>query len=174
MTCHEPAGAPQARTLDVPTVLLVGNPNVGKSTLFNLLTGARQHVMNAPGTTVELRRGTWSADDRPVRLTDLPGTYSLLARSPDEEVTAAAVADRGPDRADVVGVLGDASALPRSLYLLAQVAEQRVPVVVAVTMNDVAARAGAPVPADVLAEMLGVPVVAIDPRRGRGGAGGSG
>ena len=169
MTCHEPAGAPQARTLDVPTVLLVGNPNVGKSTLFNLLTGARQHVMNAPGTTVELRRGTWSADDRPVRLTDLPGTYSLLARSPDEEVTAAAVADRGPDRADVVVVLVDASALPRSLYLLAQVAEQRVPVVVAVTMNDVAARAGAPVPADALAETLGVPVVAIDPRRGRGG-----
>ena len=71
------------------TIVLVGNPNVGKSTLFNAITGSRQHVVNAPGTTVEMKRGTWRALG--ANLVDLPGTYSLIASSPDEQV----VSDRG-------------------------------------------------------------------------------
>ncbi len=182
-SCHEtpgPAGrAHRTATLDgTPSVVLVGNPNVGKSTLFNALTGARQHVVNAPGTTVELQVGTWrgitgagSGHDRRSRvsLVDLPGTYSLLARSPDERVTADAVAGNGTlDIPDLAVVLVEAASLSRSLYLLAQVAQAGQGVVVALTMNDVAAARGIHVDPDRLADRLGVPVVAIDPRTGRG------
>ncbi|MFI2755099.1 ferrous iron transport protein B [Cellulomonas sp. P22] len=164
-------------------VLLVGNPNVGKSTLFNLLTGARQQVTNAPGTTVELQVGTWrhalatapttgpasEATERPVRLIDLPGTYSLLARSPDERVAAEAVAGTGPlGVADLAVVLVEAAGLARSLYLLAQVAQTGCPAVVALTMTDVAAARGIHVDAAHLSRVLGVPVVATDPRTGAG------
>lgn len=174
MSCHEPAPAAVALDTRTPTVVLVGNPNVGKSTLFNALTGARQKVVNAPGTTVELQVGTWrlpgSGPARPrVRLVDLPGTYSLLARSPDERVTADAVAGRGSVGApDLAVVLVDATALGRSLYLLAQAARSGAAVVVAVTMSDVAAARGVRVDPARMAEVLGVPVVAVDPRAARG------
>ena len=183
--CHEaPAGrAGRTATLDaLPTVVLVGNPNVGKSTLFNALTGARQRVVNAPGTTVELQMGTWrgiagmvgatDARDRRrsrVSLVDLPGTYSLLARSPDERVTADAVSGTGTmDLPDLAVVLVEAASLSRSLYLLAQVAQAGQAVVVALTMTDVAGARGIHVDPDALADQLGVPVIAIDPRSGRG------
>ena len=78
------------------TVLLVGNPNVGKSTLFNGMTGRRQRVMNAPGTTVELQLGTWRTPQGPIEVVDLPGTYSLVARSPDEQVVTDLLAGRTP------------------------------------------------------------------------------
>ncbi|WP_230977455.1 FeoB small GTPase domain-containing protein, partial [Georgenia yuyongxinii] len=145
------------------TVLLLGNPNVGKSTLFNALTGARQEVRNAPGTTVEVHEGQWVGPG--VRLFDVPGTYSLLARSPDEQVAVDVLAGAGADAADVVVVLLDAAALPRSLYLLGQVAQAGRPVVAALTMCDVAAAAGATVDPGQLQKVLGVPVVATDPRR---------
>jgi len=176
-------------------VLLVGGPNVGKSTLFNALTGARQHTTNAPGTTVELATGTWrtggrgtggrglpgqgaasSATERAI--VDLPGTYSLLARSADEQVTADAVQELGAGFGEggrqqgVVVVVLDATALARSLYLLAQVAETGVPLVVALTMLDLSAAATdsptatmAPEAlAAALAASLGVPVVPVDSR----------
>ncbi len=170
MSCHEPAGgAPApAATLDRrATVALVGPPNVGKSTLFNAATGARQHVVNAPGTTVELATGMWRAAD--VALVDLPGAYSLLARTPDEQVTADAVAGvGGAGDVDLVVALVDATALARSLYLVGQVARAGKPVVLGLTMRDVAAARGVAADPGALAAALGVPVVALDPRTGGG------
>ncbi len=176
---------------DVLRVLLVGGPNVGKSTLFNALTGARQHTTNAPGTTVELATGTWRTtglfDDDSVTersVVDLPGSYSLLARSADEQVTADAVWELAQRAGEVTGQPGvvvavlDATALARSLYLLAQVAQTGVPLVVALTMLDLAAAAkDSPTVgvdpdalAAALAAALGIPVVPVDSRnRAEGG-----
>ncbi len=147
------------------SVLLVGNPNVGKSTAFNYLTRARQRVVNAPGTTVELAEGSWRVGDADVTLVDLPGTYSLIARSPDEQVAADAVADPSHDLAVVVL---DATALSRGLYLLGQVATAGRPVVAAVTMADLAATRGLRPDIGGLADALGVPVVEINGRTGLG------
>lgn len=149
------------------SVLLVGNPNVGKSTLFNVLTKARQHVVNAPGTTVAVASGTWKVGDEELALVDLPGTYSLIARSPDEQVAADAVAD---PHHDVAVVVLDATALSRSLYLLGQVAAAGQPVVAALTMVDLAQARGLRPDAMALAERLGVPVVEVNGRTGQGAA----
>ena len=194
MSCHSPVSAPAVARSGIKTrtplparlrVLLVGGPNVGKSTLFNALTGARQHTSNAPGTTVELTNGNWrttaqdKADTAIERaLVDLPGTYSLLARSLDEQVTANAVQELAQSSGEVgqrgvVVVVLDTTALARSLYLLGQVAETGVPLVVALTMLDLAGTAtDSPTAttrpqtlAAVLAASLGVPVVPVDSRR---------
>ncbi len=150
-----------------PEVLLVGNPNVGKSTLFNALTKARQRVVNAPGTTVSLTAGTWRIRGDDVSLVDLPGTYSLAARCPDEQVAAAAVAN---SRHDLVVMVLDATTLSRSLYLLGQVAAAGVPVVAALTMVDLAQARGLRPDAGVLSAALGVPVVEVNGRSGAGSA----
>lgn len=157
-----------------PTVLLVGNPNVGKSTLFNGLTGARQNVVNAPGTTVEVSMARSSKCK--ARVLDLPGTYSLVAQSPDEEVVVATLEGRegsytGPGTAhsvDLVACVLDAASLTRSLYLLAQVAQTGNPVVAILTMEDVAHEDAHEVDVDRLSEVLGIPVAAVDPRSGSG------
>lgn len=159
--CHD-AGGGGILTADATSVALVGNPNVGKSTLFNALTGARQSVMNAPGTTVELHVGTWR--DAGLQVVDLPGTYSLVPRTPDEEVVRDTL-DARPGTPALVVV--DATALSRSLYLLAQTGAAR-PVAVAVTMLDVARSRGHAVDLDRLRAILGVPVVGVDPRAGAG------
>ncbi len=163
MTCPHctVSNPPLTRTA---SVVLVGNPNVGKSTLFNAATRLDQDVRNAPGTTVELRTGDW--DRAGVRLVDLPGTFSLLARTPDEQVTTDALAGRVGEPPDLTVVLLDATSLPRSLYLLAQVAQTGTPVVAAVTMCDVARDRGLTVDPARLERALGIPVVALDPRSG--------
>lgn len=162
-SCHQ---GPNGLDVAIGQVLLVGNPNVGKSTVFNAMTGSRQRVMNAPGTTVELQTGTWRTDTGELGVVDLPGTYSLFARSPDEQVVADALRAAGPDAVAVVVL--DATALSRSLYLLAQVASTGLPVVAAVTMIDVARTHGTAPDASALAHLLGIPVVLLDPRTGAG------
>ena len=153
-----------------PTILLVGNPNVGKSTVFNLITGARQAVVNAPGTTVEVAVGR--SQRTGARVVDMPGTYSLVAQSPDEQVVVDTLAaaqgsftdpSSGRDVDLVVCVL-DATALTRSLYLLAQVARMGRPMVALVTLDDIAESEGERTDTDALANVLGIPVLAIDPR----------
>lgn len=153
-----------------PGVVLVGNPNVGKSTLFNALTGARQHVGNWPGKTVSVARGTWRpAGGGEVGVVDLPGTYSLVPDSPDEELTRELLVDVGPhERPDLVVAVLDASNLTRNLYLAAQLADTGIPVVVALTMVDVARSRGLEVDAAALERALGVPVVPVVPRSGHG------
>lgn len=157
-----------------PTVVLLGNPNVGKSTLFNIVTGARQAVINAPGTTVECMQGRWGSIG--ARVLDLPGTYSLIANSPDEQVVVDTLAGApgsltDPSRGygvDLVLVVLDATALTRSLYLLGQVARTGRPVAGVVTLADVVAHEGDPVDVASLTRALGVPVIAVDPRTHRG------
>lgn len=154
-------------------VVLVGNPNVGKSTVFNAATGAHQTVGNWPGKTVHVATGFWrraaGGGGPDVELVDLPGTYSLVARSPEEEFTRDLLVDRGLAGRPALGVVVvDAANLGRTLYLLAQVLDAGLPVVVALGMLDVAERRGIQVDADALAHRLGVPVVPVRPRERRG------
>ena len=151
-----------------PVVALVGNPNVGKSSLFNAVTGARRSVGNWAGTSVEVGTGSWRVGDREVGVVDLPGAYSLDPLSPDEELTRDLLVRRDPaERPDVVVVVVSAADLPRTLYLACQVLEEPLRVVLAVTMGDVAERRGIELDAERLAAELGVPVVPLDARRGR-------
>ncbi len=151
------------------TVALVGNPNTGKTTLFNALTGHRAKVANYPGVTVEKRSGPLR--ELPgVEVLDLPGTYSLAARSPDELVAVDVLLGRRDDtpRPDAVIVVADASYLERNLYLATQVLEAGLPVVVALTMTDVARARGHAIDLERLAEGLGVPVVPLVAHKGEG------
>jgi len=140
------------------TVALAGNPNCGKSALFNALTGIRQKTGNWPGVTVERKEGRLELDGRAVTVIDLPGIYSLDAGSPDERVTRDYLLSREADL--IVNVL-DASNLERNLYLSVQILEMGVPLVVALNMMDVARRRGVLIDTDRLGQELGCPVVPI-------------
>jgi ferrous iron transport protein B len=145
------------------TVALIGNPNTGKSTLFGALSGARQRVGNYPGVTVEKKLGWMSHAGRRWTLVDLPGTYSLAPRSPDEMVAIDVLLGRRGDvpTPDVVLCVVDASNLERNLYLLSQVLELGRPAVVALTMTDVARARGVEIDVGRLSANLGVPVVPV-------------
>src|SRR5438874_10057652 len=123
-----------------PTIALVGNPNTGKTTLFNALAGMHQRVGNYPGVTVETKKGKFSHHDLKFELIDLPGTYSLAPRSPDEMAAVDVILGRqsGELRPDAIIVIVDASNLERNLYLATQVMELGVPVIIALNMMDVA------------------------------------
>lgn len=151
-------------------VALVGNPNCGKSTLFNALTGARQQVGNWPGVTVEKKSGFYRHGERQIEVVDLPGTYSFdagkaTAESLDERIAQQFLADT--DCAAIVNVV-DASSLARGLYLTLQLIEARLPVVVALNMMDVADRHGMHIDATALGNRLGCPVVCIIASRSEG------
>lgn len=148
---------------EVQTVALVGNPNTGKSTLFNALTGLRQRIGNYPGVTVEKKNGRFISDGCDWDVVDLPGTYSLAPRSPDERVTLDVLLGQvdGVEPLDLVVCVVDASNLRRNLYLASQVMELGLPTVIALTMVDVAQARGEDVSAIGLEERLGVPVVPV-------------
>ena len=163
---------------NVKRVVFVGNPNVGKSSMFNALLGARTRTMNAPGTTVSITCGQYrykssKTTKKPQnwQFVDTPGTYSLSPMSPDEQVAVDALTGAsGMPVPDLAVVVLDATALSRSLYLLSMVVELGLPTVVALTMNDLAVRNGCGVDAERLSHLLdGMPVVAIDGRTGDGG-----
>jgi ferrous iron transport protein B len=146
------------------TVALAGNPNSGKTTIFNALTGLRQKVANYPGVTVEKKTGRCKLPDgRRANVIDLPGTYSLISRSPDEQVAMEVLRGLRADTPapDVVVVVVDASNLQRNLYLVSQLVELGRPMVVALNMMDIAERRGLRISAPKLASELGVPVVPV-------------
>ena len=144
---------------------LAGNPNSGKTTLFNALTGLRAQTSNYPGTTVEHRLGRFDLDGQTVDLLDLPGFYDLNAASEDERVALDALKNGKPDG---VIVVADALNLNRSLFIIGQILEMQLPVVVALNMVDLAEAAGVRVNAGTLAGELGCPVVPVVARTGRG------
>nr|MBC8317698.1 ferrous iron transport protein B [Candidatus Desulfobia pelagia] len=145
---------------------LAGNPNSGKTTLFNRLTGARQHVGNYPGVTVEKKEGRCRYQDKELILTDLPGTYSLTAYTEEEVVARDFLIDNRPRVINIT----DASNLERNLYLTLQLLEIGVPVIIALNMMDVAKQRGIQIDADKLSLRLGIPVVPIIARSGKGSA----
>ncbi|MEM7625709.1 MAG: ferrous iron transporter B [Planctomycetota bacterium] len=155
------------------TVALLGNPNAGKTTLFNRLTGLRAKTANFPGTTLEVRRGAADLEHHRVTLLDLPGLYSLgsmNSANPEEAVAADTLRGDAPgvDRPAAAVLVIDATSVARHLYLVSQVRETDVPVVVALNMIDAAERSGLSIDADALSLQLGAPVVPVSARNGRG------
>lgn len=155
---------------DRHAIALMGNPNTGKSSLFNALTGARQKIANFPGVTVEAKIGTTRFENSELTIIDLPGTYSLAARSPDERVATDALLGRieGTPKPDGVVIVLDASSLDRNLYIGTQMLEFGLPAVIALTMLDVAESRGIKVDTDKLSKTLGVPVVVVNSPKGQG------
>src|SRR5467141_3389737 len=156
--------------LRTPLVALVGNPNTGKTTLFNALSGLHQRVGNYPGVTVETKKGSTTYQGRQFEIIDLPGTYSLAPRSHDEMVAVDVILGQqaGERRPDVVVSIVDASNLERNLYLTTQAMELGVPVVVALNMVDLAERQGLEIDVERVSERLGIPVVPIQANKKRG------
>ena len=167
-SCHD--SPTPIRTDGVPIskklrVAIAGNPNAGKSSLFNALTGGHQHVGNWPGKTVERKVGSFAQDGVDIELIDLPGTYSLSAYSAEEIIARDFIIDEKPDA--VICVV-DASNLERNLYLTVQLLELGVPVIVALNMSDQAAARGMHIDISFLSRQLGAPVVPTVGSRGVG------
>src|ERR1043166_5738597 len=163
-SCCDTTDRPTPSPATTLTVALAGNPNCGKTTLFNALTGLRQKVANYPGVTVEKKSGRCTLSEKAggaeCQIIDLPGTYSVASRSPDEHVARQVVLGQieGTPRPDEIVVVADASNLERNLYLVTQVLELGRPVVVALSMVDVAESQGKRVDAEKLSRHLRVPV----------------
>jgi small GTP-binding protein len=163
--------APFVSAPALPLIALVGNPNAGKSALFNALTGARQRIGNYPGVTVERKVGRFMlGDGRPASLIDLPGAYSLIPDSLDEAVTRDVVLGRqsGQSRPDAIVVVVDAANLDNHLRFALELIDLGLPVLVALNMIDLAERDGLELDVDLLCAKLGVPVIPTVAVRGRG------
>ena len=151
-------------------IALVGNPNSGKSSLFNALTGLNQKVGNFPGVTVDKKTGQLKLDEQvQAELIDLPGTYSLYPRRADEWVAYKVLMDADTDmRPDLVLLVADASNLKRNLLFCSQIIDLKIPVVMALTMNDIAAKKDIQIDVSGLEAELGIPVVPVNPRKNKG------
>jgi len=147
------------------TVALIGNPNSGKTTVFNSLTGARQHVGNWPGVTVERKEGRRYYKGDTIRVVDLPGVYSLTAYSQDEVIARNFVVEEHPD---VIVDVVDASNLERNLYLVVQLLEMGAPLIIALNMMDMVESRGVRIDADALSQLLGARAVPMVASRDRG------
>lgn len=152
------------------TIALAGNPNAGKTTLFNLLTGLKQKVANYPGVTVERKTGRWDLDGNDTMLIDLPGLYSLDATSMDEQIALDVLKGEveGAKRPDAVIAIVDATNLERNLYLVTQILDLKLPTVVALTMIDTFEKEGHEIEIEKFSRLLGVPVVAVNAKAKRG------
>ena len=159
---HSDDGRPRS---ELPTLALAGNPNSGKTTSFNALTGARQHVGNYPGITVEQKEGIAHCDGEAIRIIDLPGAYSLTAYTQEERVARRVI---GTEKPLAVMALLNAGALERNLYLAVQLMEMGVPVSIGLNMMDEARAMGMSIDVAELSARLGVPVVETVARTGEG------
>ena len=151
-------------------IVLVGNPNSGKSTLFNVLTGLNQKIGNFPGVTVEKKTGYCKLpDDNKVQVIDLPGTYSLYPKSKDERIVMETLIDKNDDtHPDLIVFVADATNLKRTLLLYTQVADLKIPIIIALNMMDLATKSGISIDVDALSSKLGVQVVPISARSNEG------
>jgi len=150
-------------------IVLAGNPNSGKTTLFNALTGLKQKVGNYPGITVEKKVADVDIVGHNVRIIDVPGIYSLYSKSIDEKVAQSIICDKfQDDYADVVVVVADASNLRRSIFLLTQIIDLKIPVVLALNMIDIASKKGIILDVNKLSFELGIEIIAINARKARG------
>jgi len=160
-----PEGMEAASSVTTIKVALAGQPNVGKSTVFNLLTGLSQHVGNWPGKTVEQKTGLYCHGDIRLELVDLPGAYSLTAASEEERITRDYIIKERPD---VVVLVADAASLERNLYLLAELLLLPAPIILALNMMDVAKQQGLVIDTEALSRVLGLPVVPMSASRNQG------
>lgn len=145
-----------------------GNPNCGKSSLFNQLTGLRQKVTNIPGTTIERKTGSFKADGVTVKITDTPGTYSTKAKSVDEEIALEIYQPGSPDRPDVIIYIADAANLKRHFFFFSQLAEYKIPMILVLNMMDVAKFRGVEIDIERLEMELGIRVLQTNARTGEG------
>ena len=164
---HQPSSGTDSQRL---TVVLLGNPNTGKSTLFTALAGIPARVGNYPGVTVEEKLGRFTHQGRAIDLVDLPGTYSLLPQGPDEQVAVDVLHGRqaGVPRPEVLVAVADATNLERNLFLATQATELGLPLVIALTQSDLARRRGREIDAAELARRLGCPVIRVAAPLGEG------
>jgi ferrous iron transport protein B len=171
------AQSPISPLLDAPqeekscsNVVLLGNPNTGKSTIFNALSGIHQKTGNYPGVTIEKRTGRFHFENESFDLVDLPGTYSLAPHTPDEMLSVNVLLGNAPQQRppDIIVCVVDASNLERNLFLTSQLLELQQPMVIALNMTDVATRSGISIDVAGLSRTLGVPVVPVQAKRRRG------